>query len=609
MSRTLPIRMSYPVALLTGTIGSFVLLSLVLIVTDFVRNDRDPIPQETNLHVEAFTYTLQERENEKATTLSKQIWTFEELFKIQTLYERQVALRGHLHTTSEGQINELLQESKSMDHDYGIVLLKCELFGRLTTIDPYQATAKACMYSWNIRSPYISAVFSEWSGTDIDAAISHAKTLSELDQGVAVGAILRSASNLTDTQVLEIARSFDKESLALDLIQDRNVAISSRDPESAWFAILNDDRDDYDQSISLSKIAKTWIDREGMGAFDRIEQSLVHLNTRREVLTRLAEQLAQSDPEIAFNHVKNWNDGPFNYSLRAVIHTWALREPSIALTAVATLDSERVIKKLQQYIISVWAGSDPRSLLENSEILPSESRQFGLERAIIGIASRAPEEAAQLLDSLNDNSAQTRVQQAIVANLIEQDVHKALDWVLESVEDRKKRHYLLTFIWPGLVELDAEFAMQIALQDPLEDLSGELGVEIDVIRNVAQTDIDQALSLLPQVRDGRTKIVAYSVVGSTLAYSGESDRAIELGFQLDESIQEDYFNSLVSDWAYKDPLGLFKSMDHIPGQNVKSTAAKRLEMANRFHKVFSNEQLDQIKKYQSADDRKRLESF
>ena len=181
---------------------------------------------------------------------------------------------------------------------------------------------------------------------------------------------------------------------------------------------------------------------------------------------------------------------------------------------------------------------------------------------------------------------------------------------LECFEEREEQRYLLTFIWPGLVEHDAEFAMQIALQEPLVDQSSsELGLEVDLIRSVAKTDVEQALSMLAQVRDGQTKVMAYSVAGSTLASSGEPDRAIELGLQLDESVQDDYFNFLVSDWAYKDPLGLFDSLESIPGQGVKSIAAMRLEMANRFHKVFSSEQLDQLKEYRSDVDQKRLESF
>lgn len=601
------IRMSFPVALLTGFVGSVVFLSVVLLVGSIAQSNSDPVPQYSDPRAETPPDATKENANTIAST--KQEWTLEELSQIQSMYERQVTLREHLQTANEDQVNALLEESESMDQSFGSVLLKSELFGRLTVIDPNRSTIKALMYSWNIRSPYITAVFREWSSTDIDAAISHAETLSHFDQGVAVKAILRSASNLTDGQVEEIARNFDRESLATDLVQDRNVALSSHDPESAWYAILNDQRDDYDQFLALSRVAKVWIDQMGWGIVDRIEQSLIHFNTRKAVLADLARRLARSDPQTAFDYVQNWNDGPFNSSLKAVVNVWASREPSITMNAITTLDSGKLVKELQRSVISIWGRSDPRSLLEQTENLPSETREFGLERAITGLANEAPEEAAQLIDRLNDDGAKTRTQQTVVANLIEQDVSKALDWVLDGFEDSKKQRYLLSFVWPELVGKDLKFAMEIALQIPVEDESFDIGVEVDLIRNVAQKDIDQALSLLPQVRDGQTKVEAYGVVGVALASSGETDRAIELGLQLEESIQESYFTSLVSDWAYKDPLGLFASLENIPGENIKSTAAMRLQMANRFHKVFSNEQLDKLKEYQSAVDQKRLESF
>ena len=47
----------------------------------------------------------------------------------------------------------------------------------------------------------------------------------------------------------------------------------------------------------------------------------------------------------------------------------------------------------------------PRGLLEYTENMSIESREFGLEKAIIGIASEAPKEAAQLIERLNNNGA------------------------------------------------------------------------------------------------------------------------------------------------------------------------------------------------------------
>ena len=55
---------------------------------------------------------------------------------------------------------------------------------------------------------------------------------------------------------MEIARNFNKESLGVDVLQSRALAHSIHNPESAWFALLNDHRDDYVQSESLRQDCK-----------------------------------------------------------------------------------------------------------------------------------------------------------------------------------------------------------------------------------------------------------------------------------------------------------------------------------------------------------------
>ena len=197
MKRTLQVRISYPLALLTGFIVSFVLLCFVLIISSFVRVDKESNSQETNVQEEADTLVFGELGPDRGTTRNTKNWTFRELSQIQNLYERQIVLREQVHAASEDQVNELLEESESIDDNYGNVLLKCELF--FTThhnwIRTKQLRKLVSIRGISVRHTSLQSLLNGPAPTSTTQFRTRRHYLI-LTKGVAVGAILRSASNL-----------------------------------------------------------------------------------------------------------------------------------------------------------------------------------------------------------------------------------------------------------------------------------------------------------------------------------------------------------------------------------------------------------------------------
>ena len=128
-----------------------------------------------------------------------------------------------------------------------------------------------------------------------------------------------------------------------------------------------------------------------------------------------------------------------------------------------------------------------------------------------------------------------------------------------------------------------------------------------MIALLAESDLDEAINLLPRVRDHpRTRVSAYSAVSRALIEQEESDRAIELGQELPESLRENYYLSLFSQWIRRDMVDLFESLDALPSTDLKSQAAQAIlsywDLSHTtVHDYFSDKQIQEIKAHLTED--------
>ena len=92
----------------------------------------------------------------------------------------------------------------------------------------------------------------------------------------------------------------------------------------------------------------------------------------------------------------------------------------------------------------------------------------------------------------------------------------------------------------------------------------EYPLDLVVIRTVAfHGDIDAAKKLLTRVKETEAHRSAHAEVGKAMVVQGQYSEALELGKELSERKQQDYYNSIVGMWASEKPTVLYEYLEDL----------------------------------------------
>ena len=153
---------------------------------------------------------------------------------------------------------------------------------------------------------------------------------------------------------------------------------------------------------------------------------------------------------------------------------------------------------------------------------------------------------------------------------------------------------------------NALLTLQSVLELPIEE-SG-IGMESSVIYQVAQFDIDLAKSMLPQARNGRTRLRAQIYIGWTLSDLGDTDQALEFANEVSENEREYYYDNLSRNWAFIDMRGAYQAIEQLPSSRTRSRAAMWILYVNEQNESLSDDEINRLKNYLSDDDADELAS-
>ena len=527
-----------------------------------------------------------------------------DLDRITSDYARSVALRTLLNRTDEEQILDLLEQASGISNPSRKLDTQTEIYRRLAQLNPLKALTHTSSVSWRRRAPLVEAIFLEWALTDFETAIEKAATLGPYEQRIALKAILETRNDWSEEEFIALAQEFGQTELAYQLLDASYLAQAIEDPASAWEAITNDRRNNSQQYQSIAEILELWCLRDGAQVILDVQEVLVQMSHFGEsIVWRTIGNQASQDPEASLQLARSLQSDLRDEAIRSVISNWSWEEPRAALQAVSTMAPGILRNSLGQSVASRWADKNPHGLLGNLSILPSEVQDQAQLDAVSNIAAKAPEEAAELLTEIPNGIK--RYGWIVALDWSRKDVRGALDWVLSLNESHQEE--ILTWIYFELVEENHELAFELALNQPVP--ANRSAHEVRVIDLLAEVDLEEAINLLPRVRDhARTKESAYASVSRALIRQGDSNRAIELGQELPESLREHYYLNLFSRWARWDIVDLFESLDELPSTELKSEAAMQLLYYSDFmdgtsaHYYFSDQQLQEINEYIAEDE-------
>lgn len=536
---------------------------------------------------------------------SDSIGNLYDLSQLDSDFARTVALHRILIDSNSSDLNLLIEQSMEMTPKSRQHSTQEAIFQRYATINPANALVRIENLPGNRHDSLVSVVFREWSQLDLDNAVAKARQLAGSKKLAALNGILQSRDDLSEDLRLGIARDIGSEQFAIDFFTQSQMSESIEDPQATWNMLVNDDHDDIAQVAMLVEVAQKWVEQSGFSALQEINESLSNWQSRMAILGSVVHRLAQSDPEGLFAEVLNYDNDRGNFIATTLVQAWVGSDAHAALDAVVSVESESLRRTLLESIVNRWAYNDPHAVLEAIELFPEETRNMGRRTAIIAMARTSPEEAASLMSTVSGNNTRWDVARSIAGSWSRQDVYGALDWVLGSQDVQSMQNRLLEVVLNELTRVDPQLAMETALQQPIS--GDQRGLESVVIARLANIDMQKAIEMLSQVRDGQTKSAAYAAVGSALARNGDIDKALKLASSLSDRTQTYYYQSVVSAWGRRDPQDLLASMDRLPSPQVKSRAAMTMLFNSRWQRDLTEEQLDYARSFLTEQDARTME--
>lgn len=573
----------------SAIVGSAATLTIVFLLSSF-KNDGDS-NWRAGIPNNAYDGTSH------ATSTNPSVQTLKDILSLRTNFERQVALYGLLANANETRLLEHLNESKDIESSEFRNLTERVVFQRLAVLNPPRAFDEVNTLPVNRHEDLISTIFEELSLADLDEAKSYALQLDPALKHAALRGILKSRHKHADNTLLDIARQLDQETLAENFLAQAVAFSAHEDPAAAWSQIVFDGQPNMSQTEFLINVATEWLFQDGIAVIDQISESLKVEVVRDTVITAALHQIAQHDPRAALLEATKLTSKSRELVLRTIAEVWATIDPETALASIETMEIGKTLALLQESVIAAWAIDDPTGLLEVLSTVPEHFQGLAKEKALLAIARVSSEKAVSYLADLEDDDLRMKLAKEIATYWSEQDPHAALDWVLqENFTTNVQQAETLMIVLGSLAMKDPELAFQTARDQPIV-LRGQYyrGMEVTVIQNLVETNIDQALAMLPDIRSaGLTQTHAYSEVGRAMIRDGQYDRALKLGERLSERGRKNYNGSLMYQWAMSNPETLFENLDKLPSDQLKDQAARGLVRYNQETKALDSQQMEHV---------------
>ncbi len=529
------------------------------------------------------------------------------LLNEQGSFRLSLALHIALEDTNEAQLQSLLEESELMVQGSRKQLVQEVIFRRYALLNPKNAVKRVSNMPELQQADLLATVFGEWALSHLDDAVASAKQLDGLRKVAALRGILESRDDLSDAVRIGIGRQLGNELVAQNILTQSNLSDAIKDPETAWDTLIGDDVLDTAQTGRFIQIAEAWIVKDGMSVLAKINDTLTDKSSKTSVLTTVIHKLVQADAQAVFDFSQTMENDTQNNVIVNIVSAWARLDPEATLVAVQSVESKSLRTLLEDRIAASWGSSSPREVLENLDLLPESAQDSAMSSAIASLAQTAPEEAANLMAGMDGSEQRLMTAFQVMSEWANIDPLAALEWTISNPEVEDLQTTLLPSILYQVASKDPQIAFDIARQQPLGE--NGVGLEGQVLSNIALMNIDKALALLAQVREGPTLSYAVSSVGRALLRIDDVDEAWGLAQKLPESQRQDYYLTIVDSWAASDGTELYESIDSLPSDEIKSYAALMLISFNKWSRYLDKDEVNDVRTYLNDQDTEKVETF
>lgn len=462
----------------------------------------------------------------------------------------------------------------------------------------------------------------EWASIDLDSAVDFVVSLDDSVKFSAESGILDLNKTLPSDELATLANRLGNTTYVQNLVDQDLLREEAENPEQAW-ATLSADPDLLTQEnwARINNIVNAWIKEEGIVVLDSVTAAIEDENLKDRIVRNGLRTVTEDDPEAAFDYALQFESSggmfgmSYNPYMNSVLNEWVESQPMDALNKVLTVDSTSQKNQLVDTVFSTWARRDIKTLVDLIPQFPSEFQDSARVSSISQLSLESVEEAISLFADIENDAKKSRAAMSIAYSWAEKDPEAALNWAQTDPNTESIRAQVTSTMLTSLASKNPQKAFDAALELPLND--DGVGLEASVIASLAYTNVDKALELLPKVRVGATQTTAYMGVGGGLAMQGRSSEAIELGRDLSDEDQLNYYTtvgamlmsgSLLSGITGNEPeKDIFETLDSIPHEGARSKVAVQAIIMDQLSDSHSDEEIESLRGYVSEDDMEELE--
>lgn len=394
-------------------------------------------------------------------------------------------------------------------------------------------------------------------------------------------------------------------------------------PAEAWAKLsANPDLLTDDNWDQISNIVEAWVIEEGITIIDTVTARIEDEELKETVIRYGLRTEVEGNPKAAFDYALQFESeggGIFDISenpyMNYVLYQWVRVQPVHALNRVLDIDSNSQKSRLVDDIFGSWVRNDIKGMVDSIPQLPSEVQDTVRIHGIAHLSRESIDEALSLFDDIENEAKKGQAARNIALSWAEEDPEAALNWAQTNQNTESIRSQVTSTILTSLASKSPQKAFDVALELPLNE--DGVGLEASVLATMAYTNVERALELLPRVRAGETQQTAYMGVGSGLAMQGKTTEAIELGKDLPEEDQLNYYTtvgtmaltgSLISGVTGQElEKDVFETIDRIPLAAARSKIAVQAIIMDQLSNSYSDEEIESLKEYVSEEDMEDLE--
>ncbi len=482
---------------------------------------------------------------------------------------------------------------------------------RLTELDPSSAFQLVNRLDYFKREWLIPVVMARWGSVSVADAIAATATLSTDLKKSATRNILTNSPALDNQFLLDLATTLDMDVVVKQVLSELQVQKMLDKPKQAFEFLFSDDVPDQDQYDLFNELAEDWLRRDGIDAFSGIFEILrtnePGVSSDWSNYYDFARQMCDVDVELVWELLQTEYQDIRDTTLRkSVLAHWMQEDTDAAIVAMKELETKAPVDELYRDVIWWWASENPHHALQNVEKVPQGLRSHLYSQTIFSLSLKGEiDKALQVLEQMQALEVNTGdAQNYLIMGWTNHDMSAAIDWVMANTEAGSDlRNNLLERNITDLAREDPVRALQLAVenQDPAS-ANSRYSLPAQVIYTVAmRVDVDQALELL-QRRSETTNPNEYSVVGSELVLIGRESEAIQIGEQLSDDMQPEYFRNITWRWYLNDPVALINSLPKLPNEQVQLVVAGEILNSNRRNPLLSAEEIAYLENFVGEDE-------